>query len=238
MSENALDTSFAESEAYPVFPVFLLVDTSASMGPPSNAIAVVNQTLPALKEMVSDDPTVGEVARISLITFDEGARSELALCDLEYADLPVLRAEGAQTDFGAAFRVARSEIEEDIRALGSGAHFYQPVVFFLSDGEYNARGDWRPAHAALVDRSWNYQPEIVAFGFSDAHRSEIQEIATRYAFFAKDTTPARAAHDIMQTIIGSIRITSGKLHAGDSDAGLVVRADPNKFETLPVRRVP
>jgi uncharacterized protein YegL len=240
MSSTSDDRSFEDNEAYPIFPIFLLVDTSGSMGPPTNPIEAVNQALPELKEMVREDPTVGEIARVGLITFDKGARSDLALCDLEDVEVPTLRAEGEETDFGAAFDVARREIEEDIRALGTGSSFYKPVIFFLSDGHYNAQGDWRPAHQQLIDPSWHYNPEIVAFGFGEANRDEIQNIATRYAFFAKDVNPARAAKEIMNTIIGSIRVTSGKLHAGDADAGLVVRADPEEFETLPmpVRRVP
>lgn len=227
-------SDFEYEEAYPIFPIFLLVDVSGSMkGPP---IEAVNSQLPSLKQAVKDDPTVGEIARLGLMSFGSGARTELPLCDLQFADLPILSANGTQTDFGAAFTLARSQIEAEIRSLGRGTRFHRPVVFFLSDGHYNATGDWRPAYRALTSSEWKFRPEIVAFGFGEANQEEIRSIATRHAFFANETDPAAAVREIMQTIIGSIKVTSHSLHGG-SDGGLDVPVDQNRYTILPVQTV-
>src|SRR5581483_5395435 len=198
-------------------------------------IDAVNTFLPELKEAIRSDPTVGEIARIAIIAFGEGARSELALCDLAYADLPTLRAEGAYTDFTAAFDVTKREIEDEIRGLGRGTKFHRPVVFFISDGQFNppasAPSDWNGAHDALVDKNWKFRPEIVAFGFGEANQSEIQRIATRHAFFANDDDPVAAVREIMKTIIGTIKVTTRSLR--EDQGGLIVRpSDPNRFTVL------
>jgi uncharacterized protein YegL len=230
-------SDFSTDEAYPVFPVFLLVDVSGSMAGP--AIEEVNKQLPELKEAIKGDPTVGEIARVGLITFGQDARVALSLCDVAYADLPNLRADSPYTDFGAAFTLARREIEDDIRALGRGTRFHKPVIFFLSDGQYNPpRSDsWQPAYKDLTDKEWKFNPEIVAIGFGQADQEEIQRIATTHAFFATDTDPAAAVSEIMQTIIGSIKVTSRSLRSGDAGGLIVQPSDPNKFHTLPILTV-
>ncbi len=225
-------SDFQQEESYPVFPAFLLVDVSSSMsGGPMQA---VNKSLPELKDAVRSDPTIGEIARIGIISFSDSARLALPLSDLLYADVPSLVA-GGGTNFAAAFRVARSEIESAIRGLGKGTKFYRPVVFFLSDGEHMASEDWTGPLHDLTDRGWRFNPEIVAFGFGEANAETLRRIATRYAFMAKDGNPADQVREIISTLIGSLRTTSRSLQSGDG--GLIVEPDPNKFTPLPVMEV-
>jgi uncharacterized protein YegL len=199
-------------------------------------IAAVNEELPKLRDAVKDDPTIGEIARLGVISFGDTARSELPLSDIQFADIPRLDATGPSTDFGSAFELARPQIEAEIRALGRGSRFHRPVMFFLSDGHHNVSQDWRPKHQQLVDEGWKFRPEIVAFGFGQANEDEIRAVATRHAFFAKDTNPTAAVREILHTVIGSIRVTSRSLRGGDT-GGLEVPADPNKFTELPVQTV-
>lgn len=234
-------SDFAEKETHPVFPVFLLVDVSYSMAATDVAsglspLDAVNQALPELKAAVQTDPTVGEIARIGLITFSETARLVLPLCDLLYADMPILGPEGG-TNFAAAFRLAKSEIEDGVRSLGKGTRFHKPVVFFMSDGHHLASADpWEGPLRSLTDSDFKFNPEIVAFGFGEAKSDELRKIATRYAFMAKDADPASQVREIISTLIGSIKTTSHSLRSG-VQGGLVVQPDPNKFTPLPVLEV-
>jgi hypothetical protein len=85
---------FAPTETHPVFPLFLLLDVSGSMS--GEPIEALNEALPGLKEAIRQDPTVGEIARIGVITFSDEARTVLPLCDLLYAEMPSLSCEGGR----------------------------------------------------------------------------------------------------------------------------------------------
>ncbi|GAA0966251.1 hypothetical protein GCM10009555_007630 [Acrocarpospora macrocephala] len=224
---------FAETESHPVFPVYLLIDVSYSMaGAP---IAAVNASLPGLKHVIDEDPMVGELARVCILSFAEDARIELPLADLQYAELPRLESRG-NTNFAAAFALARTEIEAGIRALGTGTRFYRPVVFFMSDGMHNAVEDWRDPLRALIDRNWPFFPEIVAFGFGDADAEALGTIASRYAFRANGEDTAAQVQEIMSTLVRSIQRTSGSMGSG-GQGELVVDVEPSKYTPLPILEV-
>jgi uncharacterized protein YegL len=223
-------SDFAQEERHPVFPTYLVIDVSGSMD--GSPIQAVNGALPRLKQVIQSDPAVGEIARIGVVTFSDSARLVLPLCDIAYADPPVLRTEN-MTNFAAAFRVTRAELEAGIRGLGKGTRFHKPVVFFMSDGYHNANEPWAGAHMELTNREWKFCPEIVVFGFGEANAEELQRIATRYAFMAKHDDPAEQVREIFATLIRSIRTTSQSLQSGAA-GGLIVQPDPNKFTPLPV----
>jgi uncharacterized protein YegL len=223
---------FNSGENFPVFPVFLLIDVSYSMigGP----ITAVNECLPQLKEAVGEDPTVGEIARVGLLTFSDKGTTKLPLSDLQYVDLPTLTVE-AQTNFAEAFRVARREIDASMLALGKGTRFHRPVLFFLSDGFHNAPEDWRAPLRGLKDPHWRFHPEIVVFGFGEADQAELSEIATTHAFMAKNVDPAQQVKEIIPLIVSSIKTTSVSLpHSG---GGLTIEPDLTKFTPLPLGTV-
>src|SRR4051794_39568812 len=96
------------SELFTIFPVFLVVDVSASMA--GGPIEAVNKALPELKAEMQSNPTVGEIARVGLVTFSDEARVVIPLTDLAYAQLPEVMVEGG-TNFAAAFRGLRSAVD-------------------------------------------------------------------------------------------------------------------------------
>jgi uncharacterized protein YegL len=219
------------SELYPVFPVFLLIDVSASMA--GGAIEAVNAALPALQREVRSDPTVGEIARVCLVTFSDEGRTLLPLGDLSDAELPEIMVEGA-TNFAAGFRALRQAIAMGVASLPKGTPVYRPVVFFMSDGQHVADEDWVPALDQVRDKSWKYAPEIVAFGFGDADDEAIGRVATRFSFKAKGDNTAVQVREIMKLVIGSIRTTSASLQDPDSGGVLAMNAPQEYFTKLPV----
>jgi uncharacterized protein YegL len=217
-------------ELYTIFPVFMLVDVSASMS--GGPIEAVNAALPDLKREMLSNPTVGEIARVCVITFSDEGRVVVPLCDLAYADLPEIMVEGG-TNFAAGFRAARQAIEDGLRALPKGTPLFRPVVFFMSDGAHMAREDWRAALAALRDKSWKFAPEVVAFGFGDADSDNIREVATRFAFTVKeDTDPTVQVREIMDALIGSIRTTSMSFRDPGKAHGLYLETPAEFFTPL------
>lgn len=218
------------SELYTIFPVFLVVDVSASMA--GGPIEALNEALPNLqKEMVSN-PTVGEIARVALVTFSDTATTVVPLCDLAEATFPEIMVEGG-TNFAAGFRETRNAIISGLGSLPKGTPIYRPVVFFMSDGEHQAREDWIPALDELRDRSWKFAPEVVSFGSGSANTDNLRRIASRFAFEAKGVDPALQVREIINALIGSIRTTSTSFRDPRQADGLHLEAPTEFFTPLP-----
>ncbi|GAA3451718.1 vWA domain-containing protein [Dactylosporangium matsuzakiense] len=219
------------SEPLTIFPVFLLVDVSVSMaGAPIEAL---NRALPEMKRVMQSDPTVGEIVRIALVTFSDEARTVIPLADLAHTDIPEVLIEGG-TNFAAGLRGVRTAIEAGLGALPRGTPVYRPVVFFMSDGAHQAREDWGPALHQLRDPHWRFRPEVVSFGFNDAPDDALRQIATKFAFRARDADPATQVRDIMNALIGSIITTSaGFRHPARPGGGLHLETPPDHFTQLP-----
>src|ERR1035441_8262650 len=83
----------------------------------------------------------------------------------EIASIPALTVKGG-TNYSSAFDLLYDTIAEDVKQLkASGDQVYRPAVFFLSDGQ---PGDnWEGSYKRLIDPSWTYHPNILAFGFGD-----------------------------------------------------------------------
>ena len=96
-------------ELYTIFPVFMLVDVSASMS--GGPIEAVNAALPDLKREMLSNPTVGEIARVCVITFSDEGRVAVPLCDLAYANFPEIMVEAGT--LRRRLRVTCQAIEED-----------------------------------------------------------------------------------------------------------------------------
>jgi uncharacterized protein YegL len=220
----------AATELYTIFPVFLLIDVSASMA--GGPIEAVNAALPGLKTEMLSNPTVGEIARVAVLTFSDEGRTVVPLCDLADADIPEIMVEGG-TNFAAGFRELKKAIDSGMASLPKGTPVYRPVVFFMSDGDHNATDHWEAALGQLRDKSWKFAPEIVAFGFGNARHEEIRRVATRFSFDATDQDPVVQVREIMNAIIGSIRTTSTSFRDPSQAEGLHLEAPADYFTPLP-----
>lgn len=218
------------SELYTIFPVFIVIDVSASMA--GGPIEAVNAALPDLQKEMQRNPTVGEVARVSIVTFSDQARNVVPLTDLAYAEVPSLMVEGG-TNFAAGLRGTRDAIEAGIGTLPKGTPLYRPVVFFMSDGQHTTHEDWSGALERLRDRSWKYAPEIVAFGFGEADTDSIRRVATRFAFSMKDSDPVVQVREIMNALLNSIRTTSMSFRDPSQADGLHLETPTQHFTQLP-----
>ncbi|MGN9841283.1 vWA domain-containing protein [Nonomuraea sp. H19] len=218
------------TELFTVFPVFLLIDVSASMA--GGPIEAINAALPDLQRELQSDPMVGEIAQVAIVTFSDEARVALPLSDLAKVQLPELYVEGG-TNFAAAFRESRHAIESGMRSLPKGTPVCRPVVFFMSDGEHQARESWTDALKQLRDPGWKFAPEVVTFGFGTAKREPLQVIATTFAFDCRDADPAIQVREIIKTLIKSIKTTSASLTDPSQAQGLHLDTPTEHFARLP-----
>jgi uncharacterized protein YegL len=195
-----------------ILPFYLVCDQSGSM---DSSIEILNNALRQTHDSIASNPIVADRTRFSIIGFAEDAEVLLYLSDLsEITEMPILRAR-LTTDYGAVFRLLKATIESDVALLTADGHRpYRPAVFFLSDGQ-PTDDLWRPAFHELIDDSWRYHPNLVAFGFGDAEPAIISEVGTFRAFIASgETTPGAALVEFANTLTKSI-VKSGVLMAED-----------------------
>jgi uncharacterized protein YegL len=221
----ASSAGFADEESYPVLPICLTIDVSGSMQA-TGAIEAVNTCLPELRAMVMADPTIGEMARLSIVTFENTARTVVESLDIRDIAFPHLTASGG-TNYTAALREGRASIERAIRGLGRGVRIFSPVMFFISDGEPNdAEPSWLAARQELAEMK--YRPNVVAFGMGEANLGVISKLASKmpngvpFAFLARDTDPVAATREVFKQIIGSIKVTSASARTAAANGGDMV----------------
>lgn len=192
-----------------ILPFYLVCDESYSMeGAPIDAM---NQALPELHTEIGTNPVVCDKTRFAIITFSGEAQVLQPLADLsQIRQLPMLSAKGG-TSFAAAFRLLRTEIDQDIVALKKDGHrVFRPAVFFLTDGQpTDPEGEWLAEFEMLTDKNIKHHPNIIAFGIGEADASVIKSIGTAKAFLAEtELSPAAALKEFAKALTRSI-INSG-----------------------------
>ncbi|GIJ45196.1 hypothetical protein Val02_20820 [Virgisporangium aliadipatigenens] len=186
-----------------VLPFYLVCDESGSMAALIDMMN--NDLLPELHEAIGTNPVVADKTRFSIIGFADDARELLPLSDLsEVDDIEALMARG-MTSYTAAFDLLRDLIDRDVAALKAAGHVvFRPAAFFLSDGQPSEH-DWQAAHDRVVDASWKYRPNIIAFGLGDADADTISKVATFKAFIADGAvSPAKALTEFASALTKSI----------------------------------
>jgi uncharacterized protein YegL len=196
-----------------ILPFYLVCDESGSMtGPPIDAI---NQALPELHHEIGTNPVVADKTQFGIIGFSDTADVLLELSDLsKVSGLPVVAPKGG-TNYAAALRCVKDQIEVDLDRLKQEGHsVYRPVVFFLTDGHPN--DSWKTEWDALVASNFKYHPNIVAFGIGNQiDASVISSMATFRAFIDDGSmTPAKALKEFAVALTKSI-VMSGSNANGD-----------------------
>lgn len=156
-----------------VLPVYLLLDTSASM---HEEIEQLNHELASFIDEVLLNPVLADRIRLSVISFGSNATVVLEAANLvdQIPALPRLVASGS-TSYRQAFARLEWAIRSDNhRFAKEGARTHRPLVFFLTDGTPDQE-DWR---TALADLKASARPTICAMGLRDVNSSLLSEIAT------------------------------------------------------------
>lgn len=212
------DTSVGAEERYSVFPFYICLDVSASMG--GAPIDSVNRQMPLLRASVGEDPAVAEVIRLGVVTFSDAARSVLPLCDLSLVEaIPEVTAQG-RTSYASAFDHLRTVIEEDYqKGRAAGDRWYRPAVIFISDGRPTDDPEsWRAALDRLTDPTWRRRPNVLAFGFGDADPGILAAVTSEKpnrAFLAVEgAEPSKVLPELLSGLIQSIVNSSASVYGG------------------------
>lgn len=217
-----------------VLPFYLVCDESGSMaGQPLDAI---NDSLPKIHSEIGSNPVVADKTKFCLIGFSDTAQVLLPLSDLSViSSIPALQVAGG-TNYSSAFDLLYKTIADDVAQLkNNGDQVYRPAVFFLSDGQ---PGDnWEGSYKRLIDPSWPFHPNVLAFGFGQIDASTLQHVATVRAFIANGTMgPDEALREFAQSLIQSI-VNSGSRAAQGGALTLAVPDDVPGFTSLPADEI-
>ena len=135
------------------FPIYLLLDTSGSMfGEP---IEAVRQGIKLLLEDLCSDPTVADIAYLSIITFDSSAKQLFPLTAVDSVVEPMINANGSTT-LDDAFSKLENAFNTELRKKGTETQKadYKPIIFLFTDGMPDD-DSWKICAKRLKDsRSW------------------------------------------------------------------------------------
>lgn len=226
METRGMSDGIGAESGQPVMPFYLVFDVSYSM---TNEMNVLNDSLNRLRRAIVSEPSVDDVARISVITFSDDANVVLPLTQLSDAPMPQLAVEGG-TCYGAAFTALRTIIEKDSHELKAvGAKVFRPCAFFLTDGEPNDH-DW----AQVFKDNLTYNPAtgvgmrahpiFVPFGFRDANPDMMKKLAYPRErgkwFLASSTSPEKAVEGILDLVMRSVLVSSRGVGTNQAASGL------------------
>lgn len=224
-------------------PVFLVVDTSASMGfdradGDRKLIDIANELVPTLVEKCDDYPTLDQKLRLCLIEFNSDAHVVIPLSESESfrTSIPSLTA-GGSTDYGRAFARLYEELNAAVQSLaGPKIGVYRPTVFFITDGADNGKAAQRDqAWNTLVDSSFKFHPNFFTFGVAEAALDDLKSFKSGRGLVAVAKDPQQAVAglaEVMGQLVRSIVSSS----TGEEPTGQIVidrdQFDPNNWDLL------
>lgn len=137
---------------------YVVCDKSASMA--GDAIDAVNQSLAEMHTVLISDPVVADRCWMSVVSFSSSAKTELALTPPhQVVAMPHIDAEGI-TNYGAAFRLVKSQIDADLPRIAQTHRPLRPLVFFVTDGS-PSDATWKNEFTQLVDAGELYAPTVI-----------------------------------------------------------------------------
>ncbi|MGI5285794.1 vWA domain-containing protein [Nonomuraea polychroma] len=179
----------SDSKALRRYRFYFVVDVSQSMRDesrygPNTPHSRLNTALPQLFKACLELPQLLKRTYFSVVTFSSKADVHLPSTLLDnvagWDSLP----QGDVTDYEHAFTTLHALIENDDTSLSlpAGWHWFNPIVFFITDGEPTADGknrqpdtQWQKPRNALIAA---HKPNIVALGFGTAQEGTLVQVAT------------------------------------------------------------
>lgn len=198
-------------------PVYLLLDTSASMfGAP---IQAVQQGVHLIHRELMNSPQAIETVYLSVITFSDSAKQIVPLTSVETFTPPTLTAEG-NTALGSAITLLNDALDRELITNTEGRKGdYRPLAFLLTDG---APTDlWKDAVGKLKGRSVNKLGALVALGCGPNVNTQTLKEITEDVLRMAETNPD-SLRQFFKWVSSSIQKTSQRIDSKADDGGLDV----------------
>lgn len=238
LDASPIPTVEAPPEAAPsaaAVPGLIALDASWSM---TGVLAAAYASIEALAQRLRIEPSTSSVAYIGMITFADTAQRELGLSRIGDPSIEIPRPEArGATNYHAGLAESLAYFRDELPRLKAGEDgvtrkIWRPTLYWISDGHDTAGLDWRAPLAELRSREW--APNIMAFGFGDADRAVIGEIADEgMAYFADDgAAPHQVFDAILAMILKSMVSKIGLSRLAGANPGAPAQAVPQIDPTL------
>jgi uncharacterized protein YegL len=167
------------TEGQVVMPFYIVCDVSGSM---YGDLAALNAGIADLCQEIMKDPVADDLAMLSVIAFDDTARTVVPLNFPSAMELRPLSC-GGLTNYTSAFQEFHRAFEADrVRLRTEGKRIFRPCMFFLTDGEPTSTD-----HQQVFQQLFGYDPVtkqgnarypyITPFGFRGATEQAMKAIA-------------------------------------------------------------
>jgi len=192
-------------------PVYLLLDTSGSMG--GDPIESVRNGLTMLVQALRQEPQALETAYISVITFNSTAQQVVPLTDLFSFQEPSINASGA-TALGEALELAAHKISTEVtKTTADTKGDWKPLVFMMTDGE--PTDDWAKGAEALKKQSATV---IACAAGTNANTSLLKSITENVVELKSASSQDIAA--FFKWVTASVKQASVKVQTGVDNSGM------------------
>ncbi|MEU8007718.1 VWA domain-containing protein [Catellatospora sp. NPDC049111] len=164
-----------DAEGQVIMPFYVLCDVSGSMAGDLDQLA---KGLDELHRGLLAEPLINDLVMMSVITFNDSARTLVPLAAPEDIVLPQLPAAAGLTNYSAAFQEFRRVFDADRARLKAVGHrVYRPCVYFLTDGEPTDHNYLQTYESLLTSRNNPAYPYLCVFGFRDATEATVRGLA-------------------------------------------------------------
>ncbi|MCI5056836.1 MAG: VWA domain-containing protein [Flavobacteriales bacterium] len=187
-------------------PVYLLLDTSASMtGEP---IESVKNGVQMLVSALRQDPYALETAFLSIITFSSSANQLIPLTELALFQTPNLTAQGT-TSLGAALDLLSNKIDtEVVKTTAEKKGDWKPMVFIMTDGV--PTDDWQKSLTTYKTKKVGVTIACAAGAQADTGiLQQITEVVVQL-----DTADATSIGAFFKWVSASVSTGSQKVESG------------------------
>lgn len=193
-------------------PVYLLLDTSGSMG--GEPIEAVKNGVQVMISSLRSNPQAQETAYISVITFDSSARQIIPLTDLGTFQMLDIQATGT-TSLGEALKVVSNCIDKEVaKTTPETKGDWKPLVFIMTDG--SPTDDWQSGLAEFKKRKTAFT--VACAAGSGADTSVLKQITDNVVSLDTDT---QSISKFFAWVTASIGVSSTKVEdSGKEITGL------------------
>jgi uncharacterized protein YegL len=193
-------------------PVYLLVDTSGSMG--GEPIQSVNVGLRSMINALRQDPYALESVHLGLITFDIEAKELFPLTSLEQVQMPEIQVpKSGATFLGAALELLVQRVDQEvIKSTPDKKGDWRPLLFIITDGSPSDLQTFRNMIPEVKKRNFGNIVACAAGPKSkDAVLKELTDIVVHL-----DTTDSATFAQFFKWVSASVSIGSSSAGVSES----------------------